>query len=181
MLIKEKRQEVESFLTESSERARLRKIEIEKPKIALMKKVMKKQAIDDALIQQTMNIEWGIIKDSGILDNIVPDQHQQEEIQRFFVRNYIELTDMYKFYSAVNSGGGTHTLEYIELCKFITETGILGEEHSNAILKVFVDSHIKGIGGRAASQKPSIHSEICMTEFVSLLFVSYLLIVYLCH
>ena len=75
--------------------------------------------------------------------------------------------DMYKFYSAINTGGGTHTIEYIELCKFITETGILTEEHSNAILKVFLESHIRGIGGKSAKIKPSISSEICQTEFVS--------------
>ena len=58
-----------------------------------------------------------LIRQSGILDNIVPDSAQQEEIKAFLVKYFVELNDLYKFYSAVNSGGGTHTLEYIELCK----------------------------------------------------------------
>ena len=165
MFAEEKKQEVETFRRETSEHARLEKIEIEKPKIALMKQVMKDQFVDEELIAKVMTKEWTTIKDSGILDNMVPDHNQQEEIKLFFTANFIELTDMYKFYSAVNSGGGTHTLEYIELCKFITETGILGEEHSNAILKVFLESHIRGIRGRDPKVKPSIHSEICQTEF----------------
>jgi len=75
----------------------------------------------------------------------------------------VELNDMYKFYSAVNSGGGTHTLEYIELSKFLTETGILGEEDSNTILRIFVDSHIRS--GKSKGARPSIHSEIHRHEF----------------
>ena len=161
----EMKKEVERFRHETSEHARLQKIEIERPKIALMKNVMKDQFVDEELIGKVMSREWAIIKDSGILDNMVPDHDQQEEIKLFFTANFVELTDMYKFYSAVNSGGGTHTLEYIELCKFITETGILGEEHSNTILKVFLESHIRGLGGRDPKVKPSIHSEICQTEF----------------
>ena len=44
---------------------------------------------------------------------MVPDESQQEEIRNFFIKYFVELNDMYKFYSAVNSGGGTHTLEYV--------------------------------------------------------------------
>ncbi|KAL7554172.1 hypothetical protein ACHAWF_017579 [Thalassiosira exigua] len=40
-------------------------------------------------------------------------------------------------------GGYSRFLLQIELCKLLTETGILGEEHSNAILRIFVDSHIR--------------------------------------
>jgi len=109
----------------------------------------------------------------GILDNIVPDEAQQEEIRSFLTKNFVELNDLYKFYSAVNSGGGTHTLEYIELCKFLSETGILGEESSNAILRIFVDSHIKS--GKGRGMRPSIHSEIRRYEFfVALIKISIL-------
>jgi hypothetical protein len=54
----------------------------------------------------------------------------------------------------------------------VTESGILGEEHSNAILKMFLESHmnIRGTGVRGPNAKPSIHSEICQTEFVRVLF-----------
>lgn len=179
--IEEKRREVETFRRERSEQARLQKIQIERPKIAMMKEVMKDQCMDNALIEETMSSEWSIIKDSGILDHIVPDPKHQVEIKQFFVDNFIEITDMYKFYSAINTGGGTHTLEYIELCKFITETGILGEEHNSAILKVFLESHIKGLAGKGPKDKPSIHSQIGQTEFVSV--ISFLIcgIFYLTH
>ena len=89
------------------------KMNIEKPKIKLIRQVMAAQLISDATIDATFGVEWGLIKTSGILDNIVPDQQQQEEIHHFFRKYFVELNDMYKFYSAVNSGGGTHTLEYV--------------------------------------------------------------------
>ena len=105
-----------------------------------------------------------LIRQSGILDNIVPDSAQQEEIKAFLVKYFVELNDLYKFYSAVNSGGGTtHTLEYIELCKFLTETGIFGADLGNAILRIFIDSHIKS--GKGRGQRPSIHTEIRRYEF----------------
>ena len=111
-----------------------------------------------------MNDEWRQIKESRILDNLVPDEGHQEEIRSFLHTNYVELSDCYKFYSAVNMGGGTHTLEFIELNKFLTETSILGEEHSSAILRIFIDSHISAKNGKS-KVKPSIHSEIHRHEF----------------
>lgn len=137
------------------------------PKIALMRKVMKKQVMEEEKIVTAMDGEWALIKDSGILDNVVTDHSQHDDIKQFLTTNFIEITDLYKFYSAINSGGGTHTLEYIELCKFVTETGILGEEDSSAVLKIFIDSHIRGMGGKGSNAKPSIHSQITQTEFVS--------------
>mmetsp|Transcript_9929 Transcript_9929/g.21489 ORF Transcript_9929/g.21489 Transcript_9929/m.21489 type:complete len:545 (+) Transcript_9929:163-1797(+) len=162
-LIEEKKLEVETFKREKETQAMIAKMNIEKPKISLMQKVMAAQLLSDTTIAATFNEEWGLIKNSGILDNIVPDEKQQEEIRSFFLKYFVELNDMYKFYSAVNSGGGTHTLEYIELSKFLTETGILGEEHSNAILRIFVDSHIRT--SKSKGVRPSIHSEIRRHEF----------------
>ena len=129
----------------------------------MMQQVMSAQLQSNSDIVATLNEEWILIKNSGILDNIVPDEKQQDEIRAFLTTYFVELNDLYKFYSAVNSGGGTHTLEYIELCKFLTETGILGEENSNAILRIFVDSHITS--GKGRGMRPSIHSEIRRYEF----------------
>jgi hypothetical protein len=162
--VQEKRAEVEKFQIERIERARLRQIEIERPKILRMREVLADQLIDSAVIESTLNEEWVQIKESGILDNLVPDEAQQEEVRSFLLKNYVELTDLYKFYSAVNSGGGTHTLEFIELNKFLTETSILGEEHSSAILRIFIDSHIGAKNGKS-KVKPSIHSQIHRHEF----------------
>jgi len=51
-------------------------------------------------------------------------------------------------------------LDYIELCKFLTETEILGEEHSNVILRIFGESHVRG-----TKSKSSIHLQLNQTEF----------------
>lgn len=172
-LIEEKKLEVETFRREKADAAMIMKLEIEKPKIQLMREVLESQLITDEAIAATVEEEWTIIKSSGILDNIIPDEKQQNKIRSFIQTYYVELNDMYKFYSAVNSGGGTHTLEYIELCKFLTETGILGESHNNAILRIFLDSHIKQHGRGGA--RPSIHSEIRRPEFfVSLIRIAIL-------
>ncbi|KAK1743950.1 hypothetical protein QTG54_005547 [Skeletonema marinoi] len=162
--VQEKRDEVENFLAERDRQAKLRQIEIERPKLEKMRVILADQLIDNAVIESTVNEEWSLIKGSGVLDNLVPDEGQQEEIRSFLERNYVELSDCYKFYSAVNSGGGTHTLEFIELNKFLSETSILGEEHSSAILRIFIDSHISAKNGKS-KVKPSIHSEIHRHEF----------------
>lgn len=96
VIIEEKRQEVETYLRETSERQRLEKIVIERPKIAMMKTIMQKQVVDDALVEETMGSEWAIIIDSGVLDHCVPDAKHQQEIKQFFIDNFIELTDLYK-------------------------------------------------------------------------------------
>ena len=162
-LIEEKNLEVETYQREKANEAMIAKMKIEKPKIEMMQQVMSAQLQSNSDITATLNEEWILIKNSGILDNIVPDEKQQDEIRAFLTTYFVELNDLYKFYSAVNSGGGTHTLEYIELCKFLTETGILGEENSNAILRIFVDSHITS--GKGRGMRPSIHSEIRRYEF----------------
>ena len=63
-------------------------------------------------------------------------------------------------YAAVNSCGQTHTLEYIEYTKFLSETGLDERVNSSAMQRIFIDSHIKT--GRG---KPSISSEIRRHEF----------------
>jgi hypothetical protein len=95
-IAEQKRQEVESFRIEKSERDRLQKIEIERPKILLMKQVMQNQFVGPELIEEVMNKEWAIVKENGVLDHIVPDPNHQREIKDFFIRNFVELTDMYK-------------------------------------------------------------------------------------
>eukprot|EP00574_Skeletonema_japonicum_P002311 CAMPEP_0201723846 /NCGR_PEP_ID=MMETSP0593-20130828/7740_1 /ASSEMBLY_ACC=CAM_ASM_000672 /TAXON_ID=267983 /ORGANISM="Skeletonema japonicum, Strain CCMP2506" /LENGTH=533 /DNA_ID=CAMNT_0048214989 /DNA_START=70 /DNA_END=1671 /DNA_ORIENTATION=+ len=161
----EKRDEVENFQAERERQAKLRQIDIERPKLEKMRVILADQLIHNAVIERTVNEEWALIKDSGVLDNLVPNESQQEEIRSFLHKNYVELSDCYKFYSAVNSLGGTHTLEFIELNKFLSETSILGEEHSSAILKIFIDSHISAKSGKS-KVKPSIHSEIHRHEFL---------------
>ena len=102
-------------------------------KIAMMRDVMKHQLLSDKEVTNIFNGEWGIVKTSGILDTIMPLR-----VNKRWRR--IIISAMYKYYSLVNSGGMRHTLEYIELFKFITETGILSNKHSNNVICIFIDS-----------------------------------------
>eukprot|EP00586_Coscinodiscus_wailesii_P023344 CAMPEP_0172520794 /NCGR_PEP_ID=MMETSP1066-20121228/292208_1 /TAXON_ID=671091 /ORGANISM="Coscinodiscus wailesii, Strain CCMP2513" /LENGTH=387 /DNA_ID=CAMNT_0013303607 /DNA_START=1045 /DNA_END=2208 /DNA_ORIENTATION=- len=127
-----------------------------------MRDIMHEQLYNEETIQQAMDSEWVVIAKSGILDEIIPDEDEQNRIKKFFTDNYIELSDMYKFYSAVNSGGGTHTLEYIEVSKFLCKTNIFQTSdgaNSNVILKIFLRSHLNG------EETPNMHSEIRQPEF----------------
>ena len=163
-LVEEKKREVEAFSIKKTHDELIAKTESEKPKIAMMREVMKHQLLSDEEVANIFNGEWGIVKDSGILDTIMPKKEEQEDIKRFLGNRFFEICAMYKYYSSVNSGGMTHTLEYIELCKFITETGILSDEHSNNVLRIFIDSHLKNtVGNRGV---PSIRTEIARHEFL---------------
>ncbi|KAK1734866.1 hypothetical protein QTG54_014326 [Skeletonema marinoi] len=123
-----------------------RQIEIERPKLEKMSVILADQLIDNAVIESTVNKKRSLIKvkDSGVLDNLI--------------------SDCYKFYSAVNSGGGTHTLEFIELNKFLSETSILGEEHSSTILRILsslIATSVQRTGNLKSSlasiPRPEIH------------------------
>ena len=107
----------------------------EKPrqKIAMMRDVMKHQLLSDKEVANIFNGEWGIVKTSGILDTIMPLR-----VNKRWRR--IIISAMYKYYSLVNRGGMRHTLEYIELFKFITKTGILSNKHSNNVICIFINS-----------------------------------------
>ena len=90
-LVEQKRREVETFQRQREDEARIAKMNIEKPKIALMRRVMACQ-----LEAANFEGEWDVIKKSGILDNIVPDEEQQEQIHAFYSKYFVELNDMYK-------------------------------------------------------------------------------------
>lgn len=90
--MEEKKADVECFQRERAEAALIRKIETETPKIELMRRIMAEQMIDDTVINETMNKEWGIVKNSGILDGMIPDEEQAAEIRKFFTRYYVELS-----------------------------------------------------------------------------------------
>lgn len=138
------------------------------PKIEKMKSIMQEQLIDNNMIQTYMQSEWLLIEKSGILESIVYDVEEQKAIKEFFVTNYVEISEMYKSFSAVNSGGCTNTLEYIEFSKFMCETDIFqAGENSNITLKIFIESHLGDDDDNSAA---SIHSVIRQHEyFVSLI------------
>lgn len=140
-----------------------RRLEKDQPHITKMKEVLKHQLVDEVTVKDTMNLQWGLIISSGILDNLVPDKSEQEVIKLFLTKHYMQLSEMYKYYSAVNSSGGTHTLEYIEFSKFLCEADIFeAGQHSTIILKIFLESHM---GDEKKTSSASIHSEIHQYEF----------------
>ena len=125
--------EVKEFRTKIQEEEKERRLEINRPLIAKMKEIMKEQLIDKATIRETAEKEWSLIQNSGILENLVPNTSEQEKLKVFLGEHYTEFSDMYKvgqvqlispslpctftttfiilqYYSAVNSGGGTHTV-----------------------------------------------------------------------
>lgn len=110
-LIKDKEQESQIF-----DNNRIRKVEEERlaknlPKLQRMRHIMKEQLSDDVVAH--MQNEWKLMQNSGALESIVPNESEQQAIQEVLVANYAELSLFYKNYSAVNSQGGTHTLEFI--------------------------------------------------------------------
>ena len=156
--------ELEGVRRRREQEALQRRLQKERPHIAQMRVIMKEQLFNEEAIKETMNSEWVLISASGILDDIIPDADERDRIRLFFTENYSELSDMYKYFSAVNSGGGTHTLEYIEFNKFLCETNIFqGEDHSNELLKLFLESHI--ISEKETISAANIHSEIHLFEF----------------
>lgn len=68
--IEEKTQEVIAFNDERERQAKQKQLEIERPKISEMRKIMADQLISDAEIERTVNEEWSQIKDSGVLVHI---------------------------------------------------------------------------------------------------------------
>ena len=116
---------------------------------------MREQLSDKTLIETAMKNDWEQILNSGVFDHIVPNKEEQEAIHEFLLANYSDLSHMFKYYSAVNSQGGTHTLEFIEFSKLVHETEILLGENANMILKFF----------GADPKTTNIHSEIDKWEF----------------
>jgi len=156
--------ELEEVRRRREQEALKRRLEIERPHIAQMREIMMEQLYNEDSIKETMSNEWSFILASGILDEIVPNSEERDKIRIFFTETYSELSDMYKYFSAVNSGGGTHTLEYIEFNKFLCETNIFqGEDHSNELMKLFLESHI--ITESSTVSTANIHSEIHLFEF----------------
>ena len=159
-LITKMKREVEEIDQQRSRELEDNRIASNLPKLNLMREIMKDQLAHQTSIEAAMRNEWNLITNSGILDIIVPKQEEQEIIRMFLLENYADMSHMYKYYSAVNSQGGTHTLEFIEFSKLVHESEILSGENANMILTFF----------GADPKRTNIHSEINLWEF----FVSFI-------
>lgn len=84
---------------------------------------------------------------------------------------------MVKFVTETGILGEIFSSNYVHRvsCCFysITQSFSIGEEHSIAIQKVFIESHIRGLGGKRPNEKPSIHTQIGQTEFVRIISALY--------
>ena len=163
-LVEEKMLELEEVRRRKEEEENMARLNREQPRIMEMREIMKEQLHDKSAIEETMAVEWNLISGSGVLEKMgVHDETEQNCVRDFFRQYYTELSDLYKFYSAINSGGGTHTLEYIEFSKFLCETNIFQADESSVTLKIFVESHI--ISEDKARSSANIHTEIHKYEF----------------
>ena len=154
-LLQEKEQEAKDIDHHRLREEEEHRIASNLPKLKTMREMMREQLSDQTMIETAMQNEWNLIINNGILDVTVPNREEQEAIRKFLLANYAELSHMFKYYSAVNSQGGTHTLEFIEFSKLVHETKILSGENANIILKFF----------GADPKTTNIHSEIHKWEF----------------
>ena len=112
--IKEKNIEImENRLRREAEMLR-KKLEKTRPQIMKMRAILSEQLCDKKVVEEIMKNEWKVILSSGSLDDVLSDvsSKEQDDIYTFFMEHFIELSDMYKFFSAVNSGGGTGETSY---------------------------------------------------------------------
>jgi hypothetical protein len=111
---------------------------INKPKILKMKYILKDQFLNADEVNSSMQREWELIVESGALDSIADTTAEKENIHQTLQDNFASLNHIYKYYSAVNSQGGTHTLEFIEFSKLINDAEILDSgDNTNMILTFF--------------------------------------------
>jgi len=80
------------------------RLERERPHITKMREIMREQIIDENSVNNTMKKEWEPIASSGVLENDIPDPQDQVAIRDVLTRHYSEISDLYKWFSAVNSG-----------------------------------------------------------------------------
>jgi hypothetical protein len=115
---------------------------INKPKILKMKEILKDQFMDADEAKTSMQHEWELIVESGVLDSIADTMAEKENIRRTLETHFAVLNHIYKYYSAVNSQGGTHTLEFIEFSKLINDAEILDSGDNTSMILTFFGSDI---------------------------------------
>lgn len=115
---------------------------INKPKILKMKEILKDQFLDADEAKTSMQHEWGLIIESGVLDSIADTLAEKENIRTALETHFAALNHIYKYYSAVNSQGGTHTLEFIEFSKLINDAEILDSGDNTSMILTFFGSDI---------------------------------------
>ena len=152
VLSEQKKEEAKEFDQTRLREAEELRIASNRPKLQQMRIILMEHLRDEDLITTAISNEWASIINSGALDSFV-SQEEQGELKTFITQNYEEMAHMFKYYSAVNSGGGTSTLEYIEFTKFLQETTIFQSLQSNVIIKLF------------GASPSNIHSEIIQWEF----------------
>lgn len=154
----------ETLIEEEIEKAKLYKIEQKKldeektlrenkPRIEKMKQLLSNQFLDHAQMQTCLAKEWTEL-DHHVLERLVPAKDEREAVKQVFLKSYFELAATFKYFSALNSQGGVHRLEFLEFQKLVHDTGLfkdLSGTSSGVILKLFGSN---------------LSKELCRSEFL---------------
>ena len=163
-LIAEKLEEMDANRRQREEEKLALHLQCDRPLILKMRDIMCEQLFDEKAVRRVASMEWDCISSSVVLDNMIPSATDQSALRECFAKYYCDISDLFKFFSAINSGGRTDTIEFIEFSRFVLETKVFGQEdHSNAMLMIFVESHINSEdkGGNV-----NIHTEMQKHEFL---------------
>ncbi|GFH57640.1 hypothetical protein CTEN210_14116 [Chaetoceros tenuissimus] len=152
------------LIEEQIEKAKLYKIEQQKldeektllenkPRIAKMKQLLSNQFLDHTQMNTCLSKEWNEL-DHHVLERLVPAKDEIEAVKQVFLKSYFELAATFKYFSALNSQGGVHRLEFLEFQKLVHDTGLLKDlsgTSSGVILKIFGSD---------------LSKELCRSEFL---------------
>jgi len=162
-LVKEKLKEREDYLRVLESQNIARRLERDRPRIAQMKYMLREQLFDQEIVTKVALAEWKNIEASVVLEKTVPKEADQQVLRGLMIKHHPDISALFKFFSAINSGGCTDTVEYIEYNKFFIETKVFGEgDHSSTILRIFVESQSSA---ERKGGSVNVHSEMKRHEF----------------
>jgi len=98
----EKQQETKDFYEIRAKQKEEQRIASNRPKLQKMRNILMEQLRDENILTTTLTNVWTSIFNSGVLDALVPSSNEQSKIKQFFTTYYEEISQMYKYYSAVN-------------------------------------------------------------------------------
>ncbi len=143
-MLKDQLDEIEEARVNAEREELERRVREAQMKIFEMKEVMRPQLAAEEMNNSIMLEEWGHMSQGSVLDNIVPSFQEQTKIRNFFVKNYAQLSEMFKHAAAVGSDAGTGTISYMEFSNFLKESSAVhGTHHNDAMVKIFTEANIQ--------------------------------------
>jgi hypothetical protein len=110
-----------------------------------MKEIMRPQLYDEEEIGLLMEETWDHMTSGGMLDLCVPSVKEQEFIHKFFLENYMQLSELFKSVAAVGADLGTNTINYMEFSNFLKETKVMKDltgNFSDELSHIFIEAHV---------------------------------------